>query len=49
MGNCTDACANKGEMEEGLAAAKNKEAGYMVGAANQGDLDVPCVLSEPPG
>lgn len=40
MGNCTDACANKGEQEEVLAA-KNKEAGYMVGAANQGDLDVP--------
>ncbi len=41
MGNCTDACANKGEQEEVLAGAKNKEAGYMVGAANQGDLDVP--------
>lgn len=40
MGNCTDACANKGEQEEVLAA-KNKEAGYMVGAASQGDLDVP--------
>jgi hypothetical protein len=40
MGNCTDACANKGEQEEVLAGSKTKEAGYMVGAANQGDLDV---------